>query len=165
MSVCAVCPLMHSRVLRRMEPKLVRKVWARCPRVWSTFRSNPIKGQRSSRSQSALEMPYFHQIWTEEPLTEVQCIADGVKGHAGNNRGQPEVKSLRNALWLPNFIGRTSFQSVMHRWGQRSYWGNPVSTRGHDARNAIWPPYLVGRTLEQSVTYYWVIGHAGVTNV
>ena len=35
------------------------------------FRSNPIKGQRSSGGQSALEMPYGNQIWSKEPLTKV----------------------------------------------------------------------------------------------
>ena len=31
-----------------------------------------------------------------------------VKGHAGVSLDQPEVKLLRNALWLPNLIGRTT---------------------------------------------------------
>ena len=60
----------------------------------------------SSRGQVALEMPYGYQIWQEEPLTKVQCIV-GVKGYAGINWGQPEVKLLRNALWLPDLVGRT----------------------------------------------------------
>ena len=59
----------------------------------------------SSRGQVALEMPYGYQIWYEEPLTKVQCIV-GVKGHAGVNWGQPEVKLLRNALWLPDVVRR-----------------------------------------------------------
>ena len=47
--------------------------------------SDSIKGQRSSGGQSALEMPYGNQIWSEEPLTRVKCIA-GVEGHAGVNQ-------------------------------------------------------------------------------
>ena len=31
--------------------------------VWSTFRSDFIKGQRSSRGQVAFKMPYGNQIW------------------------------------------------------------------------------------------------------
>ena len=61
------------------------------------FRSDPIKGQRSSRGQVALEMPNGYQIWSNESLTRVQSIA-GAKGHLGVSQGQPEVKLLRNAL-------------------------------------------------------------------
>ena len=41
---------------------------------------------------------------------------------------QPEVKLLRNVLWLPNLVGRTPDQSIMH-------WGQPRSIRGQ----IIWP--------------------------
>ena len=34
------------------------------------FEVTPIKGQRSSRGQVALEMPYGYQIWVEESLTK-----------------------------------------------------------------------------------------------
>ena len=34
--------------------------------------------------------------------------------------GLTRVKSLRNALWLPDLVGRTLDQSVVHRWGRRS---------------------------------------------
>ena len=40
---------------------------------------------------------------------------------------------LRNALWLPNFVGRIPDQRVMHYWGQRSCRGHPGSTRGQIA--------------------------------
>ena len=43
-----------------------------------------------------LEMTSGYQIWQEEPLTKVYCIA-GVKGHVGVSRSQPNVKLLRNA--------------------------------------------------------------------
>ena len=39
--------------------------------LWSTFQADPTEGQRSSGGQIALEMPYGHQIWWEEPLTEM----------------------------------------------------------------------------------------------
>ena len=89
------------------------------------FRSDQTKGQRSSKGQVALEMPYGHQIWLKEPLTnsnafqgskvmqrsagiakfghqipltEVESINE-VKCNAGISWGQPGVKLLRNALW------------------------------------------------------------------
>ena len=40
---------------------------------------------------------------------------------------------LRNALWLPNLVGRIPDQRVMHYWGQRSCRGHPGSTRGQIA--------------------------------
>ena len=55
------------------------------------FRSDLIKGQRSSRGQSALEMPYGYQIWLEEPLTRAYCIAEIKRsrmGQPGSTRGQ-----------------------------------------------------------------------------
>ena len=66
-----------------------------------SYRGKP----RSTSGQIAQEYPiwpYDHQIWWEEPPTEVQCIA-GVDVHVGVNRGHPGVKLLRNDLWLPNF--------------------------------------------------------------
>ena len=45
-------------------------------------------------------------------------------------KGHPEVKLLRNALWVPNLIGRTPVQSVMHYWGQRLCTDQQGSTRG-----------------------------------
>ena len=51
------------------------------------FRSNATEGQRSYSGQVALEMPYGHKIWYEEPLSEEQCIAE-VKGHTGSTRGE-----------------------------------------------------------------------------
>ena len=40
----------------------------------------------------------------------MQGIA-GVKGHVNVNRGQPGVTLLRNALCLPDLVGRTPDQS------------------------------------------------------
>ena len=57
-----------------------------------------------------LAMSYGYQIWWEEPLTRALCIA-GVKGHVGVSWGQVGVKLLSNALWPPNFVGRTTDQS------------------------------------------------------
>ena len=69
--------------------------------------------QRSSRGQIALEMPYGHHIWWEEPLTEVKCIPR-VKDHVGVYRGQTGVKLLRNALWPSNMVGRALDRSAVH---------------------------------------------------
>ena len=67
--------------------------------------------------------------------------------------GQTGVKFLRNALWLPNLVGRTLDRSVMHCWGQRSCWGQPGQPRVKLLRNAPWPPNLVGKTSDWSVTH------------
>ena len=69
-------------------------------------------GQRSCRGQlgssrvNLLAMPYDHQIWWEEPLSRVKCIA-GVKGHVEFIWGQVGVNLLSNALRQPNLVGRT----------------------------------------------------------
>ena len=130
------------------------------------FRSDTTWGQKSSRGQSALQIPYGYQIWWEEPLTRVYCIA-GVKGHVRVIWGQPGVKLLRNALQPPNLVGRIPDQSVKHCWGQRSCrvsWGqvgvNLLS-------NAHWPPNLVGRIPDQGAMHCWSRmswrGHLGST--
>ena len=45
------------------------------------------------------------------------CI-DGVESHAGVSQGQPGVMLFRNALWLPNLVGRTAGRKIIHCWGQ-----------------------------------------------
>ena len=49
---------------------------------------------------------------------------------------------LRNALWLPNLVGKTPDQSVMHCWGQRScrgHTGQPeVKLLGNANGHQIW---------------------------
>ena len=83
-----MCTLIHSAVLRRMEPKLTRVVGARCSRGMVNFLKRPHQG--SKVIQSSL------------------C--------------------LKNGLRLPNLVGRTPDQSVMHCWGQRP-------RRGHEEVN------------------------------
>ena len=56
-----------------------------------------------NQSSNSLEMPCGHQIWLKGPHTRVLCI-DGVKGLAGISWGQPEVKLLRNTIWLLGVI-------------------------------------------------------------
>ena len=97
-------------------------------------------------------MPYDQQIWWEEPLGRVKCIA-GVKGHVEVIWGQVGVNLLSNGLRPPNLVGRTPDHIVMHCWGLgrvRVSWGqvgvNLLS-------NALWPPHLVGRTPDQSVMH------------
>ena len=88
-------------------------------------------------------MPYGHQIWWEEPLSECNAFAR-VKGLAGVSQGQPEVKLRRNDVWPPNFVGRTPDQSVTHCWGQRSCRRQPGSTRSEIPQKCPrWPPNLV----------------------
>ena len=58
---------------------------------------------RANQRSNSLEMPHSHQKWQKGPHTRVKCI-NGVKGLARVNWGQPEVKLLRNAIWLPGVI-------------------------------------------------------------
>ena len=112
-----------------------------CGGLWSPFRSDPTNGQRSSRIQIALEMPYGLVGRTPD-----QSIM-----HSGSQRlcrviwGQPGVKLLRNALWLLRLVGRTLDQSVVR---QRSFKGQPGVTL---LRKVLWQQNLVGKTLDQSV--------------
>ena len=70
--VCVyVCPAMHFAMLRRIELKLGMGVGDGPTRFVGIFSKGPTLGQRSSRGQSALEMPYGCQIWRKEPLTRV----------------------------------------------------------------------------------------------
>ena len=73
---------------------------------------------------------------------------------------------LRNTLWLPNLIGRSPDQGVVHCCCQRSCRGHPgVNKRsnclempyGHQIKsiNALWPPNLRERTPDQSVMHCW----------
>ena len=72
-----------------------------------------VKGQWFSRGQDVLLMSCGYQTWSTEPLPKVHCIAV-VKTHLRVSLGQPDVKLLRNALWLPNSVVRNYDQSVMH---------------------------------------------------
>ena len=100
-----VCPAMRLTMLRGIELKVGMGVGDGPTRFVGIFSKRPHRGQRSSRGQVALEMPYGYQIWLEESLTRELCTT-GVKGHAGVIQGQPGVKLLRNALWPPHLMGR-----------------------------------------------------------
>ena len=80
------------------------------------LQSDLIKGQTSSRGQSASEMPCGYQIWSEEPLTRENLHCWGQR----SSRGQPKVNQLRNALWPPMLEGRTADNSVIFYWGRWS---------------------------------------------
>ena len=60
-----VCTAMRSVVLCGMELKLGMGVGdSSGPRGWRAYsRSDPTQGQKSSKGQVALEMPYGHHIW------------------------------------------------------------------------------------------------------
>ena len=88
------------------------------------------------------------RVWQAGGNRQLFVVTRQVKGH-------PEVKSSRNALWLPNLVSRTPDQSVVHCWGQRSCrvsWGQPGVKL---LRNALWPPNLVGIIPDQSVMHCW----------
>ena len=48
--------------------------------------------------------------------------------------GQPGVKLLRNAIWVPNLVGKTPDRRVVRYWGRTSCRGQPESTRGPIAK-------------------------------
>ena len=68
-------------------------------------------------------------------------VGDGPTRFVGIFSKRPDLGSkviqrsicLRNALWLPNLVIRTSDQSVVHCWVQRSCRGHLGSTRGQIA--------------------------------
>ena len=92
----SVCLLMHSAVLRRIEPKLARVVGARCSRVWSTFRSDPIKGQRSSTGQSFLKCPPVTKFGRKNPWSECNTLLWTKVMH-----GSAGVNQRSNCLGMP----------------------------------------------------------------
>ena len=70
--------------------------------------------------------------------------------------GQPGVKLPRNALWLPDLVGRTPDRKLEHCGGQKGHVG--VSQGQSEVkllRHAVWLPDLTGRTSDQSVMYWW----------
>ena len=62
---------------------------------------------------------------------------------------------LRNALWIPNFVGKTSDQSVIHCWGQKPCRGQLGLPEVKLLRNAPWLPNLVVRTRDQNIMHCW----------
>ena len=64
-----VCPVMRFVMLGGIELKVGMGIGDGPTRFVGIFSSDLTWGQKSSRSQSALEMPYDYQIWREEPLT------------------------------------------------------------------------------------------------
>ena len=63
------------------------------------------------------------RVWRAGGNRQLFVATRQVKGH-------PEVKSSRNALWLPNLVSRTPDHSVVHCWGQRSCRGHVGSAMG-----------------------------------
>ena len=62
---------------------------------------------------------------------------------------------LRNALWLPNLVGRVPDQRVMH-CGVKGHAGVIQGQPGVKLlRNALWPPNLVGKISDQTVMQCW----------
>ena len=57
------------------------------------------------------------RVWRAGGNRQLVVATRQVKGHL-------EVKSSRNALWLPNLVSRTPDHSVVHCWGQRSCRGH-----------------------------------------
>ena len=53
------------------------------------------------------------RVWQAGGNRQLFFVIRQVKGHL-------EVNLFRNALWLPNLVGRSPDQSVVHCWGQRS---------------------------------------------
>ena len=66
------------------------------------------------------------RVWQAGGNRQLLVVTRQVEGH-------PEVKSSRNALWLPNLVRRTPDHSLVHFWGQRSCRGHLGSARGQIA--------------------------------
>ena len=100
-------------------------------------------------------MIHGHQIWYEEPLTRVQCIAGGqrsCRGHLGSTRGQKCLEMpYGHQIWWEESL--TKAQCIAGVKGhERVSWGQVGVNL---CNNDPWPPNLVGKTHDQSVIHWW----------
>ena len=106
-----VCMAMHF-VLWGMERKVGIGVGDGPTRFENIFLKWPTKGQRSSRGQVNLEMPYGHHIW-------VGRTPDQSVFHWWGQmlcRGQPGSNYSGMSCGNQSLVGRTPDQSVVHWW-------------------------------------------------
>ena len=71
------------------------------PETHDYFRSDPVKGQSSSRGHCLRNLNNY-QIWPEKSQTKALCIA-GIKGHGGVIQDNRHFL-FRNALWPINLV-------------------------------------------------------------
>ena len=107
-----------------------------------------------NQGSNCLEMPYGHQIWWEESLTKVLCIA-GVKDHVGVSWCQVGVKLRSKYPMATKFGGKNPDQNVMNHWGQRSRRGQLGQVGINLLSNVLWPSNFVGRNPDQIVMHCW----------
>ena len=84
-----------------------------------------------NQHQIAQEFPMATRFGRKKPSLESKTLLRS-KLMQGSS-GYPEVKLRRHAVWLPNFLGRTSDKSVMHWRVQRIMQGSAGSTTGQIA--------------------------------
>ena len=115
--------------------------------------SPKVKGHPEVNLPSALRLPANYFGRTPDNLQECKQLL-GTKVIWGSLG----MKLLRNTIWPPNFVGRTTdYCFVQGHAGV--FWGQPGVKL---SRNVIWPPNLAVRTLDQSFTHCWVKGQVGV---
>ena len=93
---------------------------------------DPTEGQKSSRVQIALEMPYGHRATRfskKNPWPKCNALL-GSKVIGRLNRGQPAVKLFGSILCIPNLVWRSLDRSVVLWWRQSSCKVQLRSTRG-----------------------------------
>ena len=166
MCVCVgvcVCTAMRFVVLWSIELKLGMGQGKSSQGLRAYFRSNPIKGLRSSRGQVALEMPYGHQILGRTPDRSNAYLGSKVmQGSAGFNQGS-------NCSEMPCDIQnwQEEFMTEVQRIDEslRSCRDQPGSNRGHivqecpKANNQIWQE----EPLTEVQCIDGVKGHGGVS--
>ena len=106
--VCVMCPLMHSTVLQRTEPKLARVVGARCPRGMVNFLKRP--NQRSKVIQMSICLR--NALWPPNLVGRVpECNtllgSKVIQGSAGVNQRSNCLEIHYDPLdWLEEALSR-----------------------------------------------------------
>ena len=136
------------------------------------FRSDPTKGQSSPRGEDALEMPYAPKLSRKNPWPKCNAllgskVMQGSGVNQGSNcsempygnqicgeirdqnakvmQGLTGVKLLRNALWLPNLVGKIPDWKVKHCWVKFHLGVSQDQLEINLLRHAAWQPNLKKR--------------------
>ena len=70
-------------------------------------------GQPGSTRGKIVRNAHGNKFGRKNPLPKLSALM-GVKVHVGISLGQPEVKLLRHAVWLPNLMQINFDQIVMY---------------------------------------------------
>ena len=100
--------------------------------LWIKLKLGTGVGDEPTKSESIFSKRLDRRR-SRRTLTKVKSNA-GIKGHTGVSSGSAGVKLLRNALWLPDLVGRTPDRNEVQCWGHMPCMGQLRSTRGHIAQ-------------------------------